>query len=229
MKNSLICCAATDDRPRAFRRLSGRFGIVLPLAMVLLGLLLWAPAGEARAAKKDRDPAFLIQPFLSPEFAQWLIGPIARIATDEEIEAYLRLQDDEAAAEFIEAFWARRDPFPEEEGNPVQELYEERAKEVDSRYGETLYRGRHTDRGTLYILYGPPEEVDREVAPYYGGEALEIWRYPKKAKKGLDDEKPKRVYRFMRHEDRTIFYNEALISRKKKAADRIPRLPRHRG
>ncbi|MCB1033543.1 MAG: GWxTD domain-containing protein [Acidobacteria bacterium] len=210
MKSSSTCCAVAE-----------RFLLALLLGLVLLPV---GPAqGAKRKAKKDLDPAFLIQPFLSPEYAQWLIGPVARIATEDEIETYLRLQDDEAAKGFIEEFWARRDPFPAEAGNPVRDLYEERATEVDNLYGENLYRGRHTDRGTIYVLYGPPEETDREVAPYYGGEAIEVWRYPKGSEKGLDGQQPERSYRFMRDGDRTIFYNEALISRKKKAADRIPR------
>ncbi len=215
MKNSWISCVVTSHR-----RLSRA------LLFALCVLLVVAPVeGAKKKGKKELDPDFLIQPFLSPEYAQWLIGPIAHIASREEIDAYLRLQDDREAQAYIEEFWAKRDPFPQEAGNPVRDLFEARAKEVDSLYSETLYRGRHTDRGALHILYGPADEIDREVAPYYGGEALEIWRYEKDAKAGLDGEKPKRVYRFMRDGDRTIFYNEALISRKKRAADRIPRPP----
>lgn len=215
MKNfSIYCATASLRRKRALASV-----IAAALALTFL------PAAEGKKNKKDLDPEFLIQPFLSPEYAQWLIGPIARIATKDEIESYLRLQNDEQAQAFIEEFWAKRDPFPNQEGNPVEELFLTRAQEVDSLYGETLYRGRHTDRGTLHILYGEPEDVDREVAPYYGGEALEVWRYPKATKPGLDGEKPRRIYKFMRDGERTIFYNEALISRKKKAADRIPRPP----
>lgn len=197
-----------------------------PFILTALILALALTAGPAQAKKdKDYDPELLIQPFLGTEYAQWLIGPIARMATEEEIEGYLRLQDDAAAQAYIEEFWKKRDPQPQfEDTNPARELFQERAEEVDSLYGETLYRGRYTDRGTIYILYGPPDEVDREVAPYYGGPALEVWRYERGSDKGLDGKKPDRYYRFIRDGDRTVFYDESIrIREERKNRRRLPR------
>jgi GWxTD domain-containing protein len=215
VRNSSICCAGA--RPRPALRLLAVTGFVV-------AALLACPAAEAK--KKNYSPDFLIQPFLGPEYAQWLIGPIARMATEQEIEAYLALQDDAAAASFIEEFWKKRDPQPQFPDNRARELFEERAAEVDSLYGETLYRGRYTDRGTIYVLYGKPEKVDREVAPFYGGSALEVWSYSKDAEPGLDGEKPERLYRFIRDGDRTVFYDESIKRREERKNRRRPQLGR---
>jgi len=193
------------------------------VGLLVLALLASSPAEAKKRKGKKYDRAFLIQPFLGPEYAQWLIGPIARVATEQEVEAYLALQDDEAAASFIEEFWKKRDPQPQFPSNRARERFEERAQEVDSLYGETLYRGRYTDRGTIYVLYGKPEEVDREVAPYYGGPALEVWRYSKDAEEGLDGDKPDRSYRFIRDGDRTVFYDESIKRREERKNRRLPR------
>ena len=216
MRNSSICSGAA--RPRS----GPGTGLLAVTGILVTTLLLCAPA-EAKK-RKNYSPDFLIQPFLGPEHAQWLIGPIARMAAEKEIEAYLALQDDSAAESFIEEFWKKRDPQPQFPDNRVRELFEERAQEVDSLYGETLYRGRYTDRGTIYILYGKPEEVDREVSPFYGGPALEVWIYPKDAQPGLDGEKPDRAYRFIRDGDRTVFYDESIKRREERKNRQRPQL-----
>lgn len=220
MRNSSICSAATNTR-------SPRPAFALPVLASLVALLLLPWPGVAAKGKKKAaiyEPTFLIQPFLSPEFAQWLIGPIARMASQQEIESYLGLQDDEAARRFIAEFWQRRNPRPGEPSNRLRETFEARATEVDGKFGEALYRGRHTDRGTIWILYGPPEETDFEVAPYPGGPAVEVWRYGKDVAAGLDEQKPERLYRFIREGDRTVFYNDAIRERNlRKPQARLPR------
>lgn len=197
MKNFSTFCAAPSRR-------------FLSVAAVL-SIFLAVPALAAKGKKqKDLAPEFLIQPFVGTAYAQWLIGPIARMASKDEVEAYLRIENDAEAAAFIEAFWEKRNPRPGEPNNRLREKFEERAKMVDSQYGEKAYRGRHTDRGSIFILYGEPEKVDHDVSPYAGGSALIVWRYSKKSEPGLDGEKPKREFRFIREGDRTVFYSEAI-------------------
>ncbi|MCH9650402.1 MAG: GWxTD domain-containing protein [Deltaproteobacteria bacterium] len=197
MKNFWIFCAAPNRR-------------LLSVVAVLLTFLAVSASAAKGKKQKDLAPEFLIQPFVGPAYAQWLIGPIARMATRDEVEAYLRIEDDAEAAAFIEAFWEKRNPRPGEPSNRLREKFDVRAGMVDSLYGEKAYRGRHTDRGTIYILYGKPEKEDHDVAPYAGGSALIIWRYSKKSEPGLDGEKPRREFRFIREGDRTVFYSEAI-------------------
>jgi GWxTD domain-containing protein len=160
----------------------------------------------AFAAKKIYSAEELFQPFLDGELSQWLVGPIGRLASEDEITEYLRLKTADEAKTFIDAFWARRDSDPGKDGNPVRELYETRAAEADKQFSEAAVPGRRTDRGTIHILYGTPESVDHEEFQDVSGPDVERWRYSKKAEPGLDGRRPEKEYRFAKVGDLTEFY-----------------------
>lgn len=176
----------------------------------LLGALLatlTTLAASAAASDKSYSAEELFQPFLGAEHAHWLQGPIARLASEQEIDAYLRLKTDHEARAFVEAFWAKRDPDPARDGNPVLELYEKRTLEADKKFTEAAVAGRRTDRGTVHILYGEPESIEYEEFRDVSGPDVELWRYPKKAEPGIDGRRPQRDYRFAQVGDLTRFYS----------------------
>lgn len=195
--------------------------LVVCLLAVLL-LVAAAPGFAAGKKLKSFEPELLLNPFLSPAYAQWLVGPIARIADEDEAEAYLRLTDDTQAAAFIEAFWQKRDPDPQQPGNPLRDTFDQRVADADRLYSEGAYAGHHTDRGTIYVLYGEPESLDYDVAPYEGGPPIHIWRYPKKAPAGLDGREPSQSYRFIKHGDLTVFYTQRLARPDRPLPPRLP-------
>ncbi|HEX2253225.1 MAG TPA: GWxTD domain-containing protein [Thermoanaerobaculia bacterium] len=170
-------------------------------ALVVAALLAAGCASSPTAGA----PEDLINPRLGPEHAQWLVGPVAVLATGEEIERYLALGSDAAAAEFIEQFWAGRNPYPNRPDNPLRETFEQRAAEADRRYSEGGLRGRRTDRGTIYVLFGEPTRQDRDISPTPGDPPLELWFYDQ-AEAGLGGERPQGVYRFVKRGDVTTFY-----------------------
>lgn len=178
-------------------------GFALAAALVSIAAVL-AACGSGGAAS-PRSPADLVNFRLGPDYSHWLAGPVARMATAEEVRSFLALEDDFAAVDFVETFWRRRDPDPEAPGNPVRTTFERRAAEADRRYDEAGIRGRRTPRGTLHVLYGPPEEVDFQIAPR-GGEPIEVWRYPADAPPGLDGREPERFYRFRKQGELTVPY-----------------------
>ncbi len=188
MKSFWICCGAT------------RTGAALVLALLALH-----PAAAGRP-QQSVDPVELTNFLLGPEYSQWLVGPISWIASKEEIRDYLRLSEDAAAAAFIEEFWGRRksseSPWPQDQ---PRAQYESRVREADRLYSEGTYLGRRTDRGTIFVLFGAPEEIGYEVPVGPRGDAVEVWSYPKDAPKGLHGERPKRRYYFVRRGDRTVF------------------------
>lgn len=173
-------------------------------ALLLLAGLLAAGCGGGTAPRSLAD---LTNPFLGPQTSSWLIGAVSRIATPQEIDAYLALRDDAAARAFIESFWARRDPSPAEPGNPLLEAFEERGTAADRLYSEAGFLGRRTDRGTVYVLYGRPSEVDFEVSPSAGEPPIERWEYGPTAPTGLDARRPAPVYRFIKRGDLTVTYS----------------------
>lgn len=102
-----------------------------------------------------------------------------RYVEDEEVVDSLLDADDQARALF--EYWARRDPTPETEFN---ELAAEYYRRVDhARVEFRTFEGKDgatTDRGRIYIKYGPPSDVTREMSEY--GASIEIWRYEAKDK-----------------------------------------------
>lgn len=192
-------------------------GVVLVLGLALLC------AGPALADRPNYETFELINPLLGPDYAQWLLGPVSWMADKKEVETFQTLTSDEAAAQFIEDFWAERDPYPKRPDNPLRETFRERADEADSLYAEGGLPGYRTDRGTVYVLYGEPEEVDYQVSPDPGDPLLELWIYPKDAPEGLDGNKPDRTYRFVKRDDLTRFY-QRMSARDRERARRERRL-----
>lgn len=173
------------------------------VSALLLVLLLPVSAAEAKRKKKAED---LTNVFLSIEYSQWLVGAVSRIASQEEIDAYQRLATDEEAVRFIDEFWERHDggrPWPEK-GN--RQLFEERQAEADKLFSEAAYAGRRTDRGTVFVLYGPPDEIFYEISPRPPKRSVEVWYYGTKAETALDGGEPKATYYFTRPKDLTEFY-----------------------
>src|SRR5882672_10430940 len=83
------------------------------LLLVLILTLLATGCGDAGATRTMAD---LTNPFLGPDWSAWLVGPISRLATPEEMQSFLALKDDAAAAAFAESFWKKR-------GEPVRQAY----------------------------------------------------------------------------------------------------------
>jgi GWxTD domain-containing protein len=205
-----LTCSAADRWRRA--RLARR----LPLVALLAAVALAAAADPAGAGRRKNKKAAvdLINPRLGPEYAQWLVGPVSRLATPKEMDAYLAAADDGAAARLIEEFWARLDPAPDRPDNPLREAFDKRAAEADKRYSEGGYLGRRTDRGTTHVLFGPPVKTDYQISPDPKDPPIEVWEYDQDAPAGLSGERPARFYRFIKRSDVTAFYTpSSLIGR----------------
>jgi GWxTD domain-containing protein len=179
-------------------------GLAVFALAVLAGVVL-APVAGARG-HKEASVEELMNPLLGPAYALWLVGPIARLATSDEIAAYGRLTDDAAARAFIDEFWTRRDPEPAYPGNPARELFEGRAADADHRFAEAGIPGRRTDRGIVFVLYGAPEKEEFDISQHPDDPPILVWRYPADAAKGLDGKRPERFYRFIKRGEVTTFY-----------------------
>lgn len=188
-------------------------------ALVLLAVIsLAAPPSFARL--KSYEAADLTNFRLGPVYAQWLVGPIVQLATEEETRQFLELAEDSAAEAFIEAFWESRGPnlvFPP---TGPKYIFEGRAIEADRVFSEGTFLGRRTDRGTVFILYGSPESVEHASSPTRFGPPIEIWNYPKKAESGLDGRRPARSYGFRVQDSMTRFFPLAGVKRLRRSRAR---------
>jgi GWxTD domain-containing protein len=210
---SFWTCSGTADRRRPAA------GLLLLAALAALTLASLA-CGSAPARRNYAD---LTNPFLGPEYAQWLIGPVSGLATQDEVAAYLALRSDDAAKTFIGDFWQRRNPRPAEgeSGNRVLQAFLARGEEADRLYAEGGFQGRRTARGTIYVLFGPAKKVDYEVSERPGEAPVEAWTYDPAATVGLHGRPPAGLYRFIKQGDLTVFYT-ANLSRKPRRDLREP-------
>ncbi len=180
-----------------------------PARLAGLVLLILALSGAACSSTgtggAGSSLAELTNPFLGPDNSDWLVGPVSRIATPDEIKGYLALRDDAAASAFIQQFWERRNPG-RGASNPVLATFEERCEVADRKFTEGGLQGRRTDRGTILVLYGAPMKTGFEVAPAANQSAIEVWRYSPSAPPGLDGKQPDPTYRFTRRGDLTVLY-----------------------
>jgi len=102
----------------------------------------------------------------SGELRPWPDGPIRYIIRSSEGKAFKGLPDDVARLAFIEQFWARRDPTPGTLANEYRQTFWERVRTANQQFRTTTTPGWKTDRGKVFILFGPPNDVrdDLDVA-----------------------------------------------------------------
>jgi GWxTD domain-containing protein len=125
---------------------------------------------------------------LSKTYRKWLDEDVRWIITDEERSAFMQLSNDEERDQFIEAFWQRRDPTPDTEENEFKEEHYRRIAYANEHFASGV-PGWKTDRGRIYIVFGPPDDIESHPAggtyerpmEEGGGETstfpFEQWRY----------------------------------------------------
>ncbi|HTV82828.1 MAG TPA: GWxTD domain-containing protein [Acidobacteriaceae bacterium] len=96
---------------------------------------------------------------LSETYKKWLNEDVRWIITPEERKAFLSLTNDEERDAFIEQFWRRRNPNPDSPDNTFRDEYYRRIAYANEHFaaGEP---GWMTDRGMIYIKFGPPDSID---------------------------------------------------------------------
>jgi GWxTD domain-containing protein len=166
----------------------------LVFAVVLFSLVTPAWAQKDKDQKdKNRDQDVYsrerkVKPELKKAYKEWIEKDVAYIITDEERKAFMKLQTDEERENFIEQFWARRDPDPDTQENEYREEYYERIAYANEHFASGI-PGWKTDRGRIYIMWGKPDEIESHPSggtydrPYYEGGGttttypFEIWFY----------------------------------------------------
>jgi GWxTD domain-containing protein len=125
---------------------------------------------------------------LSKTYKKWLDEDVRWIITDQERSAFMQLSNDEERDQFIEAFWQRRDPTPDTEENEFKEEHYRRIAYANEHFAAGI-PGWKTDRGRMYIVFGPADQIDSHPSggayerpmEEGGGETstypFETWRY----------------------------------------------------
>jgi GWxTD domain-containing protein len=113
------------------------------------------PMTEKQRKRQEKK----LQKELETPYKKWLNEDVGYIISDEEKQAWKRLATDDERQQFIEQFWLRRDPTPDTEENEFKEEHYRRIAYANERYASGI-PGWKTDRGRIYIMYGPPDEID---------------------------------------------------------------------
>jgi len=96
---------------------------------------------------------------LDKQYKEWLNEDVVYIISPEERTAFLRLDTNEEREQFIEQFWLRRSSNPDLPDNDFKEEHYRRIAYTNEHYASGI-PGWKTDRGRIYIIWGPADEVD---------------------------------------------------------------------
>ncbi len=148
-----------------------------------------AASQDGKKAKQDKqkNDRQLMKELDTP-YKKWLQEEVGLIIADEERAAFLRLNTNEEREQYIENFWLVRDPTPDTVENEFKEEHYRRIAYANERFASGL-PGWRTDRGRIYIMHGPPDEIESHPSggmyerPYEEGGGststypFEKWRY----------------------------------------------------
>jgi GWxTD domain-containing protein len=110
--------------------------------------------------KKDKDREKSLRQETSDQFLKkWLDQDVLYIITDEEKASFKRLTTDDERYQFIESFWLRRDPSADTIENETRDEHYRRIAYANERFASGK-PGWKTDRGRIYITWGPPDQIE---------------------------------------------------------------------
>jgi GWxTD domain-containing protein len=178
------------------RRLESLHFAGVLLACILCPALAFpqeAPASQDNTAKRltkkeAKKGEQKLSKELGPAYTDWLRNVVPEIMTDEERRAFLELSTNEERDQYIEIFWERRNPNRDSPENTFKEEHYRRLAYADEHFASGI-PGRKTDRGRIYIIWGPPDEIESHPAggtydrplEQGGGSSTayswELWRY----------------------------------------------------
>jgi GWxTD domain-containing protein len=120
---------------------------------------------------------------LSEYSKQWLEEVVPYIITSTEKEIFKNLPTEVDRGKFIVNFWKNRDPDKSTPVNEFKQDYYRRIAYANKFFGVGGTAGWRTERGRIFILLGPPNEINRDMSPranrfrtaYHG--TTEVWNY----------------------------------------------------
>lgn len=147
-----------DDQRVLSHRLSfRRTGAILAIAVPLI---YGVASSKVVAAQANKGNAVQATEAKESAYSRWVNQDVVYIIKDEEKAAFNRLETDAEREKFIEQFWKRRDPSPSTEANEFKTEHYRRIASVNERFSFADVAGWRSNRGRIYILYGPPDEIE---------------------------------------------------------------------
>lgn len=161
--------------------------LVFLLSFVAASLQVQVLAQSGKPRGKEEAQA-LQQEERENYYKKWLQEDARYIIAPDEKKVFQSLSTPEEREQFIEQFWYRRDPDLSTAVNEFKEEHYRRIAYANERYASGM-PGWMTDRGRIYIIHGPPAEIEAHPSgglynrPMHegGGQTatfpFEVWRY----------------------------------------------------
>jgi GWxTD domain-containing protein len=118
-----------------------------------------APIGPQKLDKVQKKKIKQTFKELDNAYKQWLTEDVIYIISPDERNAFLQLATNEEREQFIEQFWLRRSANPDLPDNDFKEEHYRRIAYANEHYASGI-PGWKTDRGRMYIMWGPADEVE---------------------------------------------------------------------
>jgi GWxTD domain-containing protein len=151
---------------------------------MLVGVAIFLVTGTACLAAWQARPSDSTRPDLrgqsdrTESYSKWLNEDVVYIIDDAERAAFERLTSNEERDQFIAQFWARRSSTQGESGNKFKEEHYRRLAYATEHFRTASGApGWRTDRGHMYIVYGPPDEIEAHAKKSDQSFATEVWLY----------------------------------------------------
>jgi GWxTD domain-containing protein len=130
------------------------------------------PAAEERLLARYFAPAVI-----SDSAINVLVDAITLATPGPTAPGYVREMEPEAKRRFLARYWARLDARPDTPEHELLEEYIGRVEQANRRFGERQIGrpGIRTDRGRIYLRYGPPDMT--QSLPMSRNRGVEMWRY----------------------------------------------------
>src|SRR5260370_29618126 len=110
-------------------------------------------------SKKQKEKnAKAVREELAKPYKQFL-QDVIYIITQEELDAFAKLSNDEERDQFIEIVWHRRNPTPDSPENEFKDEHYRRLTYANEHFAAGV-PGWRTDRGMIYIKFGKPDEIE---------------------------------------------------------------------
>lgn len=111
-----------------------------------------------------------------------LIEQLTYVAEGQEWNTIKNSQGTERETAF-DNFWKRRDPTPDSPQNELFNEYYKRVGTANQLFSTSRESGWRTDRGRVYVIYGPPDNIERGSSESTRFESYEIWTFNELQKK----------------------------------------------
>jgi GWxTD domain-containing protein len=158
----------------AFSQMVGMTLLAVMVAGIALGVGALARGQSAVKAEQGAGPRQAVPTV----YQKWMDEDVLWIITPEERAKFLKLENNAARDEFIRQFWERRNVEAAADGqNAYRTEYYRRLAYANQHLGGEG-AGWKSDRGRIYIMYGPPDSIDSHPSGGSGDvKPWEVWHY----------------------------------------------------